>query len=169
MKSVSDPETFRATIVDAIYKITKCEKKARNIEKSIYNKCLEDATKRVIIKRWDNKMFVLTYVDKFKHVYFTIKNPEIMEKINKGIFKTSEIAFKSHEELYPEKWSVLTEEKKFRLENKYFPKIEASTDSFVCRKCKSTKCTYTQVQTRSADESMTIFVTCLNCKCRWKQ
>jgi len=169
MKSVSDPETFRATIVDSINNITKCEKKARNIEKSIYNKCLEDATKRVIIKRWDNKMFVLTYIDKFKHVYFTIKNPEIMEKINTGVFKTSEIAFKTHEELYPEKWSLLTEEKKFRLENKYFPKIEASTDSFICRKCKSTKCTYTQVQTRSADESMTIFVTCLNCKCRWKQ
>jgi len=169
MKSVSDPETFRATIVDSINNITKCEKKARNIEKSIYNKCLEDATKRVIIKRWDNKMFVLTYIDKFKNVYFTIKNPEIMEKINTGVFKTSEIAFKTHEELYPEKWSLLTEEKKFRLENKYFPKIEASTDSFICRKCKSTKCTYTQVQTRSADESMTIFVTCLNCKCRWKQ
>jgi DNA-directed RNA polymerase subunit M/transcription elongation factor TFIIS len=169
MKSVSDPETFRATMVDALQTIVKCDKKARNIEKSIYNKCLEDATKRVIIKRWDNKMFVLTYIDKFKHVYFTIKNPEIMEKINKGVFKTSDIAFKSHEELYPEKWSILTEEKKFRLENKYFPKIEASTDSFICRKCKSTKCTYTQVQTRSADESMTIFVTCLNCKCRWKQ
>ena len=169
MKSVSDPEMFRATMVDALQKIVSCDKKARNIEKSIYNKCLEDATKRVIIKRWDNKMFVLTYIDKFKHVYFTIKNPEIMEKINKGVFKTSDIAFKSHEELYPEKWSILTEEKKFRLENKYFPKIEASTDSFICRKCKSTKCTYTQVQTRSADESMTIFVTCLNCKCRWKQ
>ena len=169
MNTVSDPETFRARIVDAIHTIVKCDKKARNIEKSIYNKCLEDATKRVIIKRWDNKMFVLTYIDKFKHVYFTIKNPEIMDKLDKGIFKTCDIAFKSHEELYPEKWSILTEEKKFRLENKYFPKIEASTDSFICRKCKSTKCTYTQVQTRSADESMTIFVTCLDCKSRWKQ
>jgi len=169
MKSVSNPDEFRTTIVNAIHTIVKCDKKARNIEKSIYNKCLEDATKRVIIKRWDNKMFVLTYIDKFKHVYFTIKNPEIMDKINKGIIKTSEIAFKNHEELYPEKWSILTEEKKFRLENKYFPKIEASTDSFICRKCKSTKCTYTQVQTRSADESMTIFVTCLDCKSRWKQ
>ena len=74
MKSISNPDEFRATIVNAIHKIVKCDKKARNIEKSIYNKCLEDATKRVIIKRWDNKMFVLTYIDKFKHVYFTIKN-----------------------------------------------------------------------------------------------
>jgi DNA-directed RNA polymerase subunit M/transcription elongation factor TFIIS len=168
MKSVSNPDEFRATIVDAIHTIVKCDKKARNIEKSIYNKCLEDATKRVIIKRWDNKMFVLTYIDKFKHVYFTIKNPEIMDKIDKGIIKTSEIAFKTHEQLYPEKWSILAEEKKFRLENKYFPKIEASTDTFECRRCKKNRCTYYQAQTRSADEPMTVFVTCLECGNRWK-
>jgi DNA-directed RNA polymerase subunit M/transcription elongation factor TFIIS len=169
MKPIANPDVFRATIVDSISKVVKCDKKARNIEKSIYNKCLEEATKKIIIKRWDNKMFVLTYINKFKHVYFTLKNPEIIEKLNSGALKTSEIAFKNHEELYPEKWSILSEEKKFRLENKYFPKIEASTDSFVCKKCHSTKCTYTQVQTRSADESMTIFVTCLDCKKRWKQ
>ena len=39
---------------------------------------------------------------------------------------------------------------------------------FECGRCKSTKTTYTQKQTRSADEPMTTFVTCSNCKNRWK-
>ncbi|ORX59796.1 transcription elongation factor S-II [Hesseltinella vesiculosa] len=44
----------------------------------------------------------------------------------------------------------------------------AETDMFVCGKCKQRKCTYFQMQTRSADEPMTTFVTCVNCGNRWK-
>ncbi|XP_044151056.1 transcription elongation factor A protein 1 isoform X1 [Bufo gargarizans] len=42
------------------------------------------------------------------------------------------------------------------------------TDLFSCGKCKKKNCTYTQVQTRSADEPMTTFVLCNNCGNRWK-
>ena len=43
-----------------------------------------------------------------------------------------------------------------------------STDQFQCGKCKQRKCTYYQMQTRSADEPMTTFVTCIVCNNRWK-
>ncbi|GAA6108464.1 transcription elongation factor A protein 1 isoform X1 [Tachysurus ichikawai] len=43
-----------------------------------------------------------------------------------------------------------------------------STDLFTCGRCKKNKCTYTQVQTRSADEPMTTFVFCNECGNRWK-
>ncbi|KAJ1191833.1 hypothetical protein NDU88_001148 [Pleurodeles waltl] len=42
------------------------------------------------------------------------------------------------------------------------------TDLFTCGKCKKKNCTYTQVQTRSADEPMTTFVLCNSCGNRWK-
>ncbi|KAK0141874.1 Transcription elongation factor A protein 1 [Merluccius polli] len=42
------------------------------------------------------------------------------------------------------------------------------TDLFTCGKCKGKRCTYTQVQTRSADEPMTTFVFCNDCGSRWK-
>ncbi|XP_041046555.1 transcription elongation factor A protein 1 isoform X2 [Carcharodon carcharias] len=42
------------------------------------------------------------------------------------------------------------------------------TDLFTCGKCKKKNCTYTQVQTRSADEPMTTFVVCNSCGNRWK-
>ena len=52
---------------------------------------------------------------------------------------------------------------------KYELKPEAMTDTFKCNKCGSRETSYYEVQTRSADEPMTQFITCLNCNARWKQ
>ena len=67
-----------------------------------------------------------------------------------------------------------------------FAKLQASTDDFECLKCldierkkaklekleinrdEYTQSTYYQLQTRSADEPMTTFVSCLKCATRWK-
>ena len=38
-----------------------------------------------------------------------------------------------------------------------------STDLLKCGKCRERKCTYFEMQTRSADEPMTVFVLCNNC------
>jgi transcription elongation factor S-II len=43
-----------------------------------------------------------------------------------------------------------------------------ATDMFKCGKCKQRKTVYYQMQTRSADEPMTTFVTCLVCNNRWR-
>ncbi|CAE6036724.1 unnamed protein product [Arabidopsis arenosa] len=45
---------------------------------------------------------------------------------------------------------------------------KASTDQFKCGRCGQRKCTYYQMQTRSTDEPMTTYVTCVNCDNRWK-
>lgn len=42
------------------------------------------------------------------------------------------------------------------------------TGMFTCGKCKGEKTTYFQMQTRSSDEPMTTFVSCLTCNNRWK-
>ncbi|KAG1679637.1 hypothetical protein FOA52_006154 [Chlamydomonas sp. UWO 241] len=42
---------------------------------------------------------------------------------------------------------------------------QASTDMFQCGKCRQRKCTYYQMQTRSADEPMTTFVQCVSTRC----
>ena len=42
------------------------------------------------------------------------------------------------------------------------------TTIFTCGKCKKNNCSYYQMQTRSADEPMTTFVTCLECRNAWK-
>lgn len=49
------------------------------------------------------------------------------------------------------------------------PQEEKSiSDSLECSRCKQKKVSYTQAQTRSADEPMTTFCECMNCGHRWK-
>ena len=50
----------------------------------------------------------------------------------------------------------------------YEENLASATDEFKCYKCSKRQCTYYQLQTRSADEPMTTFVTCLNCGNNWK-
>ena len=45
---------------------------------------------------------------------------------------------------------------------------EVDDGIFRCRKCKSMKTTYTELQTRSCDEPTSVFVNCTNCGNRWK-
>ena len=62
----------------------------------------------------------------------------------------------------------LIDDKIKRDENLVKGDISASTDEFKCFKCFERVCTYYQLQTRSADEPMTTFVTCLKCGNRWR-
>ena len=74
----------------------------------------------------------------------------------------------THQELFPKRWEKIIEEKIQRDKSKYEINIEATTDEFKCWKCKKRKCTYYELQTRSADEPMTTFVSCLSCGNHWK-
>jgi len=167
---LEDPVKLRAKVVQTIqsllpeFEASGC----RNMERSIYNYSIDKGDEYKIIKRWENAFFVQIYMDKFKMVYFLLKKQEIGDKIKRQEILPQDIAYKTNRELFPEKWNAMLESKKIRLENKYFPKIEASTDNFECRRCKKNRCTYYQAQTRSADEPMTTFVTCLDCGSRWK-
>lgn len=52
--------------------------------------------------------------------------------------------------------------------NKQCGIAENAKGLFTCGRCKSSKTSNTQKQTRSADEPMTVFVQCHNCGNRWK-
>jgi transcription elongation factor S-II len=139
-----------------------------NIEKGIFNWAIQHASKNNIVKKWSNPFFVTLYIDHLRSVYINLKKPDVSSAVISGNIKSQEIAFMTHQEICPDKWKKLIEDKKVRDKQKYEPNIEASTDNFTCNKCKSKKCTYYQLQTRSADEPMTTFVTCLECGKRWK-
>ena len=109
------------------------------------------------------------YIDRLRSLYINLNtNKALREKIINKEINSHEVGELSHQDMDPMRWKKLIEEKKVRDENKYTPKLEASTDNFTCRKCKSKKCSYYQLQTRSGDEPMTTFVTCLDCGSRWK-
>ena len=168
MKGITDPDKFRQNTRDILIKIIKNEKDVINLERGIYNNTLETAKEKCIIKKWDNMYFAQLYIDKLRTIYLNLKNPEVLNLIITKKIKAQNLAFMSHQEILPEKWNTLLKDLKIINQNKYTPKIEASTDNFTCYKCKSKECSYYQLQTRSADEPMTTFVTCIKCGNRWK-
>jgi len=171
---IENSETFRKNNRNIFKEFIKSENIRTNIEIGVYNWTIKEARKKKIVTKWNNELFVRLYVDHFRSIYFNINkssylnNSELLNKINKRKIKAYNLAFMTPQELFPEKWSKLVEEKIKRDKSKYEINMEAATDEFKCFKCKKRKCTYYELQTRSADEPMTTFVSCLNCGNRWK-
>ena len=165
---ILNPDNFRENIKSKLEIILNNKKDADNLEKGIYNKTLEIAKDKYVVKKWENAYFVQIYIDKFRTIYFNLQNKEVIDLIIDKKIKPHELAFMTHQEILPSKWNTHVDDLKIKNQNKYTPKIEASTDNFTCYKCKSKECSYYQLQTRSADEPMTTFVSCIKCGNRWK-
>lgn len=168
-RKINDPDCFRENVVTKLNNIVNNKSICENLEKGIYNYTLKVCEEKNLLKKWTNESFVLLYIEKLRTLIINLKDNDLLAKLLSKEVKAHEFVYMSHQQLRPELWETLIEEKKIKDENKYTPKIEASTDNFICGKCKSKKCTYYQLQTRSADEPMTTFVTCLDCGNRFKR
>ena len=168
MLKISEPTPFRENIRKKLNGILQNEIHSINLEKGIYNFAIKEANQRKIIKKWENPHFTQLYVDRLRSIYINLKSPDLLEQIKNREIKPENVAFMTHQELNPEHWKEYIERKIKRDSTKYTTNIEASTDMFTCKKCKSKKCTYYELQTRSADEPTTVFITCLDCGKHWK-
>ena len=167
-RKIANPEQFRLNIRGKLNEVIEHEKHSTNLEKGIFNYALKEASNRKVVKKWDNQYFVQIYIDRLRSIYLNLKNPEILEQIKSETIQAHTVAFMTHQEMRPDKWKDLIEDKVKKDKNKFENNVEASTDTFTCRKCKQNKCTYYQMQTRSADEPMTCYVSCCVCGNRWK-
>jgi transcription elongation factor S-II len=170
MQSISNPEKFRENIRVKINQVIDVPdiNVAGNLEKGVYNYAIKEATHQKVVKKWENPQFTQIYVDRLRSIYFNLKNPHLLEAVRSGEIQPQQVAFMTHQEFNPERWKDLIEKKTKRDASLYTDNLQASTDMFTCRKCKSKRCTYYELQTRSADEPATIFVTCLDCGKNWK-
>ncbi|KAL0321750.1 UNVERIFIED_CONTAM: Transcription elongation factor TFIIS [Sesamum calycinum] len=110
---------------------------------------------------------------KYRSIMFNIKdqnNPDFRRKVLLGDFEPRAILELTPEEMASDARQMENEKLKqkamFNSERAAAPK--ASTNEFTCGRCKKKETTYYQMQTRSADEPMTTFVTCVNCGNHWK-
>lgn len=181
MTSLPLQKTIRELFKERLEELFKSHKKKKGkytdlvnaIEKECYNECIRHASEHGIIKKWENKQFLNLYVQKSRILFNNIdkhshvKNVFLMDKVlNQNI--TPEMLVKmNYQEINPEYWDPIID-KMNKLENKTLQPIKNYTTMYKCGRCKERKCTYTEAQTRSADEPMTTFVTCLVCKHRWK-
>lgn len=126
------------------------------------------------------------YVDKARSLCFNLKkNKSLREQILMGSVAAEKLITMSSEQLATSEkqqereaqvkkladsrrldWETANEDKINKMCGIKGELLSASL--FTCGRCKSTKTTSTQKQTRSADEPMTVFVLCMNCGKRWK-
>jgi DNA-directed RNA polymerase subunit M/transcription elongation factor TFIIS len=161
MPPISNPTQFRQNLRTKFASLIP-EKIATNLEKAIFNYAIQEATKKKIIKKWENPFFAQIYTDRLRTIHRNL-NKEIIAAIQSGELTPQQFAFMTHQEMNPEHWAELIQQKVKRDASKFNTNIEASTDMYTCKKCRSKRCTYYEMQTRSADEPATIFVTCLDC------
>ena len=80
-------------------------------------------------------------------------------KIDPDLYLTE---FRKMREQYPDE--------KIKIEQLNKQKTQFNTTTmFKCSRCNKRNCSYFELQTRSADEPMTIFITCLDCGKKWKR
>ncbi|XP_032415838.1 transcription elongation factor A protein 2 isoform X2 [Xiphophorus hellerii] len=98
------------------------------------------------------------------------KNPELRRNVLCGSIAPERIASMTAEEMASAELKQIREAlTKESIREHQLSKVGGTeTDMFICSKCHGKNCTYTQVQTRSADEPMTTFVLCNGCGNRWK-
>jgi len=168
-------DILRIQYVILLDKIIYDFKLSKIIEKSIYNYVIQLSKEKNIRRNWDNKLFINLYISKIRSIYSNlkkdsyIKNNNFIERIKSKEIDAEKIGMLSVYDIFPNNWKELINIKSKRDKLKYELKPEAMSNLFKCRKCGSRETSYYEVQTRSADEPMTQFITCLNCENRWKQ
>jgi DNA-directed RNA polymerase subunit M/transcription elongation factor TFIIS len=170
--NVSDPNHFRASMANyitiVIHKINPdilVGKIPVNIEKSVFNYAIDQSKQLGIVRKWNNVSFINIYKNRMRSICTNIIH--VYNGLKSNMFTYDELSMMTHQEIYPEHWKELIKKKMDRDDNKYSSNSKGNTEDFTCR-CGSTECFAYQLQTRSADEPMTTFVTCTKCGKRWK-
>jgi DNA-directed RNA polymerase subunit M/transcription elongation factor TFIIS len=92
-----------------------------------------------------------------------LKNPHVIDNIKNETWKPENLATLDKDILNPGKWQQIQD---IRLPKNVKKEKKKGADK--CPRCKSWYTTYTQAQTRGADEPMTIFYRCTDCEFAWR-
>ncbi len=161
--------SLRAHVVNTLKPIVNGDQVlAKNIEVAIYNNTIRSSKNAA---SWESKVFRELY----KLQFFTMKralNGSLRERLTNKTLKCKDLVSMTSDQLMPE-GPYAQEMIKQQNRDLEIEKIKSKMDEeyegiFKCRKCHSRKTTYYQLQTRSADEPMTTYVTCMECDNHWK-
>lgn len=149
---------------------------AKQFEDAILRVVADQSTKDGIDVDWNNRVFWNLYRSKCISFYENLKGSasyvgnkeDWISKLNSGEITPKALAELTAVDLCPARWKASIE-KIIEAEKKLYSKDQSAAIFMWCSGCKKkSKCDYYQMQTRSADEPMTTFVTCLECDRKWK-
>jgi len=148
---------------------------AVTLEDSVLHVVSDQALKEGIDVDWTNKVFWSMYRNRAVSMYENLrKNGYVhnsenwVSKLTSGEVTPRAFAEMTAVDMCPYRWKASIE-RIIEMEKKLYSRKDGGSIMMWCSRCKKqAKCDYYQLQTRSADEPMTTFVTCLECDRRWK-
>jgi len=168
-------DLYRNKIVNKLNSILNDITLSRKFEQSLYNYTINLSQQKNISRNWENEIFKQLYIQKIISFYINmngdsyVKNLDFLHRIRLGEINPNNITKLHLYDIHPNSWKDLINKKLKCDQVRNNLKPEAMTNLFKCNKCNSRECSYYEVQTRSADEPMTQFITCLKCYSRWRQ
>ena len=167
---------LRDKVIENFMELIENEDIVNELETCILHAVSDQALKESIDADWSNRVFWNMYRNKCISIYENLQGIDSyvnntenwLEKLKSKEIAPKQIAEMSAFDLCPARWKVAIE-KLIEAEKKLYAKNDSCAIFMWCSGCKKkSKCDYYQLQTRSADEPMTTFVTCLECDRRWK-
>ena len=162
-------------VLTKLFRVTLTVSQILELECAIYNGTIREAKQRHVIRTWTYPMFTHLYkmhsrsiISNFNPESY-VHNKELFTMFKSGNIKLQNLAGMNPYELYPSRWKEQFDKQQIREKNQLEGNKAMATDQFLCTRCWKRECTYYEMQTRSADEPMTIFITCLNCGKHWRQ
>ena len=92
-------------------------------------------------------------------------NKKLISNIENKEIKYGDLPYLEAWEIFPENWEEIIKTNQYR---EYKQNNLASTNIYTCKNCGCKQHRVSQMQTRSADEPMTTFVTCQKCPTTFK-
>jgi DNA-directed RNA polymerase subunit M/transcription elongation factor TFIIS len=140
---------------------------AEDLECEVLNYVVSLCKNEGIDVDWANRVFWATYRSKAIYVYETLKT-SWAEKLNSKEIDCKTFLELPAQEICPSRWKE-SMDKIIENDKKLYSKNTSASIVLFCSRCKKkAQCEYYQLQTRSADEPMTTFVSCLDCGKKWK-
>lgn len=167
---------IRDKVIENFNELFDNEEMTKEFEHEMLKSINNIALKEGVEVDWSNRVFWNMYRNKAISLYENLKGKESyienkenwLEKLKNKEITVYQFVDMSAFDMCPSRWKA-TIEKIIENEKKLYSKNDAASIFLWCSGCKKkSKCEYYQMQTRSADEPMTTFVTCLECDRQWK-
>ena len=134
-----------------------------------------EAERRGIIRHHANPLFETVYKAVVRRIIGNLDpasyvgNAHLHTQLMSGDLTLDTLRSMSTPDMNPGLYKELYDRQLLREQAQLEGNKAMTTEMFKCSRCKKNQCTYYQLQTRSADEPMTTFISCLNCGKRWKE
>lgn len=168
VRDVNTDCPIRAVARVRYFEVGLSEEHAEALEKALLARCIRECVRQSIEVAWTNMAFWEHYRGRCIQFYENLRTTDWPKKISAGDITLEAFAELSAIDLNPRRWKARIEAQ-IEKDKHLYTNTGAASIYLYCSGCKKkSKCDYYQLQTRSADEPMTTFVTCLECDRHWK-